>query len=39
MINWNFTANKDVQHVGGINDGLGGVDPFADDNLLRLFLF
>ncbi|VBB06893.1 Hypothetical protein LUCI_2133 [Lucifera butyrica] len=23
-------------HVGGINDFLGGVDPHADQNLLRL---
>lgn len=23
-------------HVGGVNDELGGVDPQADQNLLRL---
>ena len=29
--------DADVLHVGGINDGLGGVDPCADENLFRLF--
>lgn len=27
----------EVIHVGGINDSLGGVDPFADENMFRLF--
>lgn len=25
-----------VDHVGGINDGLGGVDPEIDGTLMRL---
>lgn len=25
-----------VNHVGGVNDELGGVDPMADENLVRL---
>ena len=25
-----------LQHVGGINEELGGVDPRADENLIRL---
>ncbi len=25
-----------LAHVGGISDDLGGVDPHADQNLLRL---
>jgi len=28
---------RDLSHVGGINEGLGGVDPFADENMFRLF--
>lgn len=28
--------HQDINHVGGINDELGGVDPRADENLLRL---
>lgn len=29
-------VGKEPVHVGGINDSLGGVDPKADENLLRL---
>jgi hypothetical protein len=25
-----------VEHVGGVNEELGGVDPQADQNLIRL---
>lgn len=28
--------NNDLMHVGGIDEGLGGVDPFADEKLMRL---
>jgi len=31
------TPKRDISHVGGINEGLGGVDPFADENMFRLF--
>lgn len=31
------TPPRDIFHVGGINESLGGVDPFADENLFRLF--
>jgi hypothetical protein len=27
---------QEVNHVGGINEELGGVDPRADENLMRL---
>lgn len=27
---------QDLMHVGGINEELGGVDPRADENLMRL---
>lgn len=27
---------QEVMHVGGINEELGGVDPKADENLMRL---
>jgi len=30
---------EDIAHVGGVNDFLGGVDPFADEKLMRLFSF
>lgn len=26
----------ELNHVGGINEDLGGVDPQADENLIRL---
>ena len=29
----------DLAHVGGVNEFLGGVDPFADEKLFRLFSF
>ncbi|EGO63896.1 hypothetical protein [Acetonema longum] len=29
-------AHSDLNHVGGISDELGGVDPRADENLIRL---
>ncbi|MDU4961031.1 MAG: hypothetical protein E6X17_10295 [Sporomusaceae bacterium] len=25
-----------INHVGGVNEQLGGVDPQADENLMRL---
>lgn len=31
------TSSCGISHVGGINESLGGVDPFADENLFRLF--
>lgn len=31
------TSPHDISHVGGVNEGLGGVDPFADENMFRLF--
>ena len=27
---------RETNHVGGINEELGGVDPRADENLMRL---
>jgi hypothetical protein len=27
---------QEINHVGGINEELGGVDPRADENLIRL---
>ncbi len=29
-------TDHQVVHVGGVNDELGGVDPRADENLMRL---
>lgn len=29
-------THSDLNHVGGISDELGGVDPRADENLIRL---
>lgn len=30
-------VDKDaLKHVGGVNDDLGGVDPYIDENLIRL---
>lgn len=26
----------EIDHVGGVNEQLGGVDPQADENLMRL---
>lgn len=28
-----------LHHVGGVSEDIGGVDPFADENMMRLFLF
>jgi hypothetical protein len=28
--------SEQIQHVGGISEDLGGVDPRADENLMRL---
>lgn len=28
--------SSDLVHVGGIDESLGGVDPFADEKLMRL---
>ncbi|MDF2501232.1 MAG: hypothetical protein K0Q77_1946 [Anaerosporomusa subterranea] len=28
--------HQEINHVGGINEELGGVDPRADENLMRL---
>lgn len=30
---------SDLVHVGGVDEELGGVDPFADEKLVRLFSF
>lgn len=30
------TDNDKAKHVGGISEELGGVDPQADENLMRL---
>lgn len=29
-------VSDELVHVGGINEGLGGVDPFIDEKLMRL---
>ncbi len=34
----NWPNDLGIFHVGGVNDFLGGVDPCADENLLRLSL-
>ena len=31
------SLRPEIAHVGGINEALGGVDPFADENMFRLF--
>lgn len=30
------TKNNELNHAGGISDDAGGVDPIADENLMRL---
>lgn len=30
------SSSEELFHVGGIDDYLGGIDPWADENLLRL---
>lgn len=30
------TISADINHIGGISDQLGGVDPDIDSDLLRL---
>lgn len=32
----NPEQRSELNHVGGINEDLGGVDPRADENLMRL---